>query len=532
MKKIILLVLLACPVLLFGQVKFSNEFSITTSGTPYTDVPDRLREYFSDGKGKVISFKTLDEKITLQLFDSETMKELNKKEYTDFPKDFRQEKILKTSDKLFYFYSAPNKSKGTSIYYREVDLTNGTFLPTKLLFDVTGKVTFFQFLESLDKTKLLIDYRRAPVNKNDELNYDVLGFYSFNMALEKNAGAEIKMPYTEKIMKNVAFAIGNSGTIYMLSLLTNDSHYELSEITGNSISKTSKLNLDTSFTKLEYQELRLTEHTDGNLVCIGYYNSVRERKMSVGGSVGIGAGANSSTISSTSVLPVNGILRFKFSLTGNIIEKNTYPFSLSLINQYESERAQRANTKEAVKVNKSAIDDLKLLHVLNDETGTVIIGEQTYFRFQKTPDGFPQIQFYKSDVVMTKIDITGKLLWMIKLPKTQIGIMGTYSIGMKYIPNGAYSYVVFMDNKKNVDITKESTPHDYIDGFEGYLSAYKINMSSGDYSRQTIVDIKDINGLSIHKLSVSEMVNVSDRAYLLEGEVKQKNNLLLKLQLR
>ena len=76
----------------------------------------------------------------------------------------------------------------------------------------------FKIYKSYENSKIMINYRRKPLSKKDDVNYDLLGFFVFNSSFELVWGREVKMPYTEKEMNNLAYTVGSDGTVYMMSL--------------------------------------------------------------------------------------------------------------------------------------------------------------------------------------------------------------------------------------------------------------------------------------------------------------------------
>ena len=475
MKKPILMLFFLLPILLFGQVKFSEDFTVYT-GSAYKVVDAKDKEYFSDGKGNAISVKTQDLKVTIQRFDVQGMKEINRNEYTDLPKESRVEKILKVGDRLFYFHSTENKSKTLTLYAREINMNDGTFKPAKVLFETQGTVAgsfvgmdilstsallsggrHFEVIESFDHSKILIKYRRTPLNISDKVNYDIIGFYSFNVSFEKQWGGELKMPYTEKEMNNLAYSVGKDGTAYMLAFINEAKRFELFVIKDATAIKTIKLDVDG---KLMFQELKMAENVDGNIVCTGYYANGVDVKVSWQGYVSL----------SFNTFTCEPFICYPMTPAGIILEKYKYDFPLPLINQYESARAKEKNAGRE-EDGKAGINDLRLrISQENADGSAIIVGEQMYVRKELM---YTQTQnvYYYGDIIVTKIDKSGKLLWMIKLPKTQVGLRGRGGNGIKYIMGDGFHYILFLDNKKNSDISKDAVPAKHQDAMGGYLNA-------------------------------------------------------------
>jgi len=537
MKKIKLtsLFLLLISTITFGQVKLSKDFN-TTVGTPYKVVDAKSKEYFSDDKGFTIAVKTDGEKVTLQRYDIKLMKEVSRKEYEDFPPYNKLQKILKVGDKLFYVFSSFNKkAKQEDIYSREINMGSGTFESPKLLFSTSKEVTVssygevagismfgglgnpirFEVHKSFDNSKLLVRYRLKPEEKNDAKNYDVLGFYVFNSSnMEKQWGGEVKMPYTEKQMNNIAYGVSKNGNASMLAFINETKQFELLNITPDLKVKPNKIDINAN---LFFQDLTLKEDADGNMTCIGYYANGMDVKVNWTGSATLSFNAN-------------GILSFKMDQNGKVLEKYDFEFPITLINQYESKRAKAKNDKREGE-GKAGINDLKIIDIsINADGSTTVVGEQQYIRKELVGTSM-QMVYYYGDMVATKFDKTGKLTWMKKLPKTQTGTQGKGGMGVRYIKGEASSYLLFLDNIKNANLTADEVPEKHSDGRGGYLTAYKIDNTTGTFEKHSIFDIEDIKGKEAFQFRTSRIFDAMDKVFMLEVYLKGKEDTMVKMEL-
>ncbi|HYI76307.1 MAG TPA: hypothetical protein VEW65_01725, partial [Chryseolinea sp.] len=416
--KTLSLLLLLIPIVTFGQVKLSKDFKVTL-GAPYPVVDAGNKEYFSDGKGATIAVKTDGEKVTIQRYSIESMKETNRKVYEDFPANNKVQKVIKVGDKIFYIFSAFNKKEEKEdVYSREINTSDGTFQASKLLFSTASEVGVSSYAElagmtmfglgapirfevhkSFDNSKMLIRYRLKPAERDDDKNFDVLGFYVFDSNLNKQWGGEIKMPYTEKQMNNLAYGVSKDGKAYMLAYINKSKQFELLNITKDLKVKANKVDIDGT---LFFEKFYMQEAADGNLACAGYYANGLDIKVSWTGSA---AGSYNT----------NGILAFKMNQDGKVLENYNLEFPLELINQYESKRAQDKNAKREGE-GKAGINDLKIIDIAwNEDGSTTIIGEQQYIRKEYVRTSMATV-FYYGDVVATKFDKKGNVLWMKKLP--------------------------------------------------------------------------------------------------------------------
>jgi hypothetical protein len=543
MKKIIFLFLLL-PELAFGQLKLSDDFT-TSVGTPYKVVDANNKQYFADGKGNSISVKTQGKKVTIQQYDVTNMREINRHEYIDIPESSKFEGILRTGEHLYYFYSTPVQTIKRALNVREISLNDGTFQPAKVIVETEGEIAwispsinsigikvhggflgsfkFFDIIESTDKSKLMIRYKRKPLSKDNNVNYDVLGFYSFTTDLEKLWGSEFKMPHTEQAMTNLSYGISKDGTVYSLAFITDTKQFELLTMDGNAAIKTSRLDISADF---YFQSILITEDQEGNLLCTGYYANGIEYKVSWPGNV-------------DHFTNINGILQFKLNKKGEILEKNQYEFPIALINEFESQRSKNKND-DREEDGKAGILDLKIVTVTTQADGsTFILGEQYYkttsrvYNITGGSNGPKKTtHYYYADMIATKIDKNGKLLWMVKLPKTQYGINGRGGLGVRYIKGDGTHYLMFVDTKKNATITKNLAPAEYADGSDGYLTAYKINDVDGTFDRLTILYLENVDGYEVYQFATSRIFDVSTKIFMLESYIKGKQDTMIKMQLK
>jgi hypothetical protein len=532
-KKHLLFLLLLIPIVTFGQVNLSKDFKVTL-GTPYPviDAPDK--EYFSDGKGQTFAIKSKGEKVTIQRYDISKMAEVSRKDYEDFPPYSKRQKIIKIGDKLFYIFSSVNKKEKTEdLYSREVNMADGTFGTPKLLLSTSKEVNVssyeqpssvvmfgfgnpikYEINSSFDNSKILVRYRLKPAEKNDSKNYDILGFFVFNATMDKQWGGEVKMPYTEKEMNNIAYGVTRDGKAYMLAYINESKQFELLNINSDLKVEANKIDING---KLYFQELKLRESADGNITCIGFYANGIDYQVSWTG--------NGSLSFNT-----NGILSFKMDQKGKVLEKYDFEFPLELINQYESSRAKAKNEKRE-EGGKAGINDLKLIDVAIDVEGsTTIVGEQQYMRKEYVINGTKNVYYY-ADLVATKFDKNGKLIWMKKLPKTQTGLQGKGGMSVKYIRGNGSNYILYLDNVKNADIQLSETPERHQDGRGGYLTAYKIDDATGAVEKHSICNIDNIDGIEAFQFKTSRIFNAMDKVFMLEIYIKGKEDTMVKMEL-
>ncbi len=425
------------------------------------------------------------------------------------------------------------KEKKSQVYAREVNWEDGSFKEAKMLLETSTEVTISRYLEggtsifdmvgirfesysSFDNSKLLIRYRTRPKVKDDAKSFDVLGFFVFDTNLSKVWGGEVSMPYTEKQMNNLCYGVGKDGTAYMLAFINESKTIELITVKPNLTVKANKIALDGN---LYFQEFKLAETPDGSLIATGYYANGFDYKVSWNGY---------SSIS----MNVNGILQIKLNQEGKILEKIDIEFPLELINQYESERSKEKNEKREEKGN-AGIADLKMVSLtVNPDGSTLVVGEQQFQRTQGYGSSQQTYYFYQ-DIIATKFDKKGTVLWQKKLPKQQEGKLGKGGMGIRVIKGKKYDYILFLDNIKNAELSLDKAPARHMDGKGGYLTTYQIDDATGNIQKHPIVNVLDINGIEAFQFKTARIFNATaDKIFLLEIYIKGKEDTMVKIELK
>ena len=227
-------------VYLFSLVSFAqNDFEFTT-GIPEKSVRREVTEYWLtdylfDDKKTIISIKTTRREITIQRHDAESLEEISRNLYTDLPEGAIIQKIAHFKNKLAILYSITTQSNITVFYLREIDKNEGKLLAPYKCFEGSVRIRYFQFFDSADKSKILIQYGKVPVSSNNDINYDVLGFYVLTSDLNIFSGTEVQMPLTESQLRNISYTVSNSGLVYFLSKNIQAKKIELRTITDKTL---------------------------------------------------------------------------------------------------------------------------------------------------------------------------------------------------------------------------------------------------------------------------------------------------------
>lgn len=548
MKQIILFLSLFClPLMVASQVKLSTDFDVKL-GEPYKVVDASSKKYFSVGNDKTLSVKTDKETVYIQLysFTKAGAKETARKEYKkELPKGSTMVDIIQTKDKLIYIYDQyDSKAKSFSVYSREISTTQGTFGTAKKLFNTSGKVhrpfanpadvininsvwdfgltPRFEVVTSFNKEKILIRYRNVPASKKDTENYDVLGFYVFDQDMKKELGKEVKMPYTEAAMNNLAFGLLSNGTAFMLAQRMPTKDVELFTISGDGKLTTKKIDISNEY---NFMKLVLNEDASGNLVCGGLYSQGgMNMKLSFNPFSGMTGGASYTT---------NGLIYFKMDESGEILAKQDYEFPLEIIQQYISDRLKERAEKLEEK-GKAGEEDLKLVNMVKQADGsTVFVCEVQYARNEMWGTDTKTVYHFRNMIIM-KINADGSLAWIKKIPKDQAGVNGKGQMSVKYISGGGYHYIIYVDNPKNLNISVDDAPKTHKDGLGGFLTACKIDDATGKYEKHTVLEMEDIEGKSAEQFSVTRIyeANIDSQIFMMEAYLKGKKDAMIKIELK
>ncbi|MCK6695106.1 MAG: hypothetical protein L6Q97_23785 [Thermoanaerobaculia bacterium] len=528
---------------LFANAQKSLDYTISK---PYPVIDAGQKLYFANpAEEKALSIKMDGKDVYLQTFDAKAMKEVKRNKYNDLPKDFVFEHATWFQDKLYFFYSLLEREKEPTkkMYAREIDFDNSKFMDNgRLLFSIEGKekdiskplfgqvsvetAGAFSFHLSKDKSKLLIQYRKAPKVKSDKSNYDVIGMYVFGTDLNLIAGNDIKMPYTEKKMDNVDYTIDSEGNPYLLAKVYKDdstkdtkgkgenrkANYfmELFKVdVGNKSVKTTKIEVKDNFIKDSW----IYEGDENTIYCAGFYN-----KMAGGFNRGDNA---------------DGLFLIRLNKDGGMADKNFYEIPLEVLNQYTKAGGKPVKEKKE-KDDKAEFDYLELVELVIQKDGSIlIIGEQSYLEVSTSQRGVSYYTLHRNDMLISKINPDGQLAWMKKLPKRQAGNINSKSLGFKRLSYDGAHCLFFVDNDKNLNLGLNERPARHIEGLGGFLTAYIIDDQSGTVQKKMVLNPAKLkNGMEVFQLGLNRIVKISDSSCFIEFYKKSKEDVFLKLNLK
>lgn len=434
--------------------------------------------------------------LTLQHFDTRlNLGSTNTLNLKSMPKGYMSEAFVEAAGgKNYWLFTTWDKKTQTErLFSYEMDVKKGAFIgEAKELISVVGKLSGnlvmtgymkfntgdkYQVVLSSDKKRILVYYRRKPEEKRDKLNKDKIGYYVYDENMKELWHSETEMPYTEAMMDNVDYQVDASGTIYLLARVYNsepEKHkervYHLSLLKWAKDDKKAveiKVPVDKNFLR----ETVLTEDKNGKLIIAGYYSKDMKRS-GVDGAFVLKLDEGSNTISN--------------------LKKGYYEFPASVLAEFESSRSKRKMDKKDAKGDLQADNLLLRKVVVNDDGSIEMYGEQYYYTmYVVMTNSGPRTNYsyFFDDVIALRIREDGELAWVKKIPKAQMGNNTTIGLGIKQFSYAGNSYVFFLDNEKNTNITPDKAPARHMAGHGGFLMAVKIG-PDGTMSKSQVFDIR------------------------------------------
>jgi hypothetical protein len=517
--------LLILFVLLFASTGSHAQLVDVKLGTPYPVMDAGIKHYY-EKNNEVLTVKIDDKKFLLQKLSADKLTEISRNTYEDFPKGFSYERTAEYHGRYYVFYTLYDKrAKIQQLFIREIDFKKGAFIDLgKKILEVSKESLGFSYNTSFDETKMLIQYRLKPEKRNDDVSYDIIGFNVFDESLSLVWGKEVTMPYTEKKMNNLDYSVDNKGNVYMLTTVYDDNttntkkrgaekanyHIELLRVQGKSANiKITSVKVDTKF----ISKIWLFDSPKGYMTCSGFYDNGSNRDA------------------------VDGIFFFKINPNNEAYDIRSFEIPLAIINQYISEKAQRKNEKAEEK-DEVQLANLDLRNVITEEDGSLLIIGQREWTETRTvtstgPNGSTSTRTYYvyhfDDMLISKLDPTGKLEWMKKIPKRQSSSNYNF-VSYKYLKTDKSYAFFFMDSDKNDNLSIDRYPAASGDGSTS-LTAYLLNQRTGVPTRTKILNIKDVNGMELYQFSPERILPIDGKSFVIEFYKKKKQDILVKVVL-
>jgi len=511
MKHLIVAVATLLTTACFAQ---NNKFTFKL-GTEY-ELPRKSEDlsFFGNEKDGIVNLSLKKEELSIVKFNGKTLDQSSEKviELPEATKNFNSEIVTEFKNgNYFWIHSDWDKdSKIEALYYDKLDVSGAKltasdtklFETTRLTGDLTttGLYQFkvdnkYKFNYDADGKKLLVSYRLWPEEKNDKKNYDKIGLQVFDDNMKKLWGGEFTMPYTEQIMDNSDISIDGNGNAYMLAKVYDSEkrkekdketgmpayHYELLKfVKGSNKIISAILSLDDYF----IHETSLVENLQHEMIIACTYSKKSNKRSASNGTDGVFL----ATLDQN-----NKVIKFK---------NGYYEFPLADLQKFESARTKRKMDKK----DDYEAPNLVVRNIAIESDGTVMMVLEEYYKVvNRTFDSRGQVRtyttFYYEDIIAGKINAAGQFEWLRKIPKKQKGSTTSFSnainynlpgtMGFKLINDATGYYFLYLDNKKNMDITEDEVPKYHVDGAGGQVVVSKLDNAGVITNKELLFDTRE-----------------------------------------
>lgn len=504
------LILAVATLLTTATIAQNNKFTFKL-GTEY-ELPRKSEDlsFFGNQKDGIVNLSLKKEELTIVKFNGKTLEQSSEKviELPEATKNFNSEVVTDfTNNNYFWLHSDWDKeSQAEFLYYDKIDMTAGKltnqntkmFETTRLSGDLTSSGFYqfkvdnkYRFNYDAEHKKLLVSYRLWPEEKKDKLNYDKIGLQVFDENMNKLWGGQFTMPYTEAIMDNSDFSIDGNGNAYMLAkVYDSEKRKEKDKETGKpayhfevlKFVKDNKKIISANISVDDYfiVEASLIENFKHEMIIACTYS----KKSKGNGTDGVFL---------ASLDQDNKVAKYK---------NGFYEFPLEDLMKFESARTKR----KAEKKDDYEAPNLVVRNILIEGDGSVMLVLEEYFKVvYRTTDSRGNTRtsttFYYEDIIAGKIGAAGKFEWLRKIPKKQKGTTTSYgyainynlpgTMGFKLISDATGYYFLYLDNKKNMDITEDEVPKYHVDGAGGQVVVSKLDNAGVITNKELLFDTRE-----------------------------------------
>jgi hypothetical protein len=497
MKKLIGILLLLSAVAVNAQ---SKKFTFKL-GTEY-ELPRKTEDlaFFGNDKDGIINLSLKKDELNIIRFDPKSLKQTSEKtiDLPEATRNFNSEELIDFENGNYYWLHSDwdKNSEKEFLYSDKIDVSTGKITEANRKLLETSKIAGakastgwysmktidkYKYNYNADRTKLMISYRLYPEERNDKKNYDKIGFIVFDDHMNKIWGNEFRMPYTEAIMDNSDFSVDVDGNAYLLAkVYESDARKEKDKATGKpgyhfevmKFTKESKTIIHSQIGVGDYfvRESSLIESPTHDMIIASTY-SLKSK------------GNGTDGIFLATVDPSGKVVKYK---NGN------YEFPLGELEKFESARKRRKMERK----DDYEIPNLKVRSVGVEPDGSVLIACEEYYiveHYSSTNSiGYSRVtyEYYYEDILVTRINASGKFDWLRKIPKMQRGSAGRGTMSFKLIGDESGYYFLYLDNKKNMDLSEDETPKYHVDGFGGQVVISKIT-KEGKVSKELLFDTRE-----------------------------------------
>lgn len=505
----------------------AQEIALSTAhevsfGEPYP-VHNGTKYYFPV-EDAILGIKVDGEVWTLQRIDRSTATEVSSTDYTDMPRNLHIEHMGYFADRFYVFYSVTSELDNQEmLFYRELDPQFSTFVGQPvLLVTTTGKpigtiegirelgpqVDLFILLFSTDMQHLSVEY-----TLKDDASMGSSSFFAhvFNNDLVLEWSGKVQLPYhRDAIFWYLDRILLPDGRYCAVTTTFKDKNeyiikkirkpkYELI-VGGNDGSGWQTVNMDLEGRWLE--GLSLIRESSGRIRGAGYY---------------------SHRYGSSSI---DGIYTCDIDPTFAFTNEQFHEIPSDLIKLY-------SDKYELVRIAKQEADgdDLCLKHmalqtVLPEmDGGLLMIGEQRWSEPVQEGNWAAGAILRADDMLLTRIDANGALVWMKRFPKhisRHSGAEGTY----RYVRSAGAHHVFHFDQDYNINWSVDQKQ--YGKG-TSVLMVDRIDDGTGDHARAAVLQLEGVKDRTLAQLHIQRAVAAGDELFM-EAYGGKKKDVMVRIR--
>lgn len=138
---------------------------------------------------------------------------------------------------------------------------------------------------------------------------------------------------------------------------------------------------------------------------------------------------------------------------------------------------------------------------------------------------------FEEDFVVIKLNNKGKIVWNKRLPfdSKKEGTYYSYR-NINLARNGNNYYLVFLDDKKNIEQAINDPKKVKNLYSKGYLGMFKIDVNTGKVDKKYLFDIQNIDGVKVKDFYISQIMFLGNNTFVNEVSIgKQKAMIKFKL---
>jgi hypothetical protein len=451
--------------------------------------------FFGNDKDGIVNLTIKKDELNVLKFDPKTLIQTGESKIAmpEKTKNFKSEKLVDLGTNYFWLHSNWDKSQEKEyLYYDKIDVVNGMITATEKKIIETTQINSFEVWLSLnslrkdkyrfnfdaENKKLLISYRLIPEKIRDKENFDKIGLHVFDENMNKIWGNEFTMPYTEAIMDNADFSVDAKGNAYMLAkIYDSEKRKEKDKETGKAAYHYEVLKFTKDNKQIVHTTILIDDYfiRDATLI----ENSLHEMVITC-------------TYSKKSKgTGTDGIFLAMMDQTGKInkYKNGYYEFPLAELEKFESARSK---IKMENKTDYEA-PNLSVRNIVVESDGSILIACEERFAVSinnYSERNYITTKYYYENILALKITAAGNFAWVRKIPKKQMGDGGIGTLSFKLISDSTGYYFLFLDNKKNMELTKDEVPKYHVDGFGGQVVVAKID-NAGTVTKELVFDTRE-----------------------------------------